>query len=246
MIPASLNTATSRHAISNPPSLRRETTSLNDAHPTGGAASNGSAVAGFESIGNAPHAASLTDSPASAASSNTPIETITSFAEVMQSLVDADGNIFLGASVNDFALVGPSMIANVHQVSRRVNVFEYTPLHLLIQHAARGDDSCSEKVKRLIELGADVNKMSTYNWSVAGGYKRIPPLKLAESLMVKLENSEDAEFWAVDDMREIIEHLVEAGATTDGAVLKTCDSDEEGATDWDSDVDDVPGRSQAW
>ena len=88
---------------------------------------------------------------------------------------------------------------------------------------------CSDRVKELIDLGADVNLMSTYDWSSIGGHKRVPPLKLAEKLLAKLEQDEDAESWVIDHMKDVIEHLKRAGATTEGAALRMCDSDDESA-----------------
>lgn len=162
--------------------------------------------------------------------------------DVMKPLIEDNEKIILGRTVNDFALVGESMRTNVCQVSRRVNSFEFTPLHLVIMRTVEDVGFCSDRVKELIELGADVNLMSTYDWSSIGGHKRIPPLKLAEKLLAKLERDEDAESWVIDDMKDVIEHLKRAGATTEGAALRTCDSDDEGKSDWDSEVDEVPGR----
>jgi len=163
----------------------------------------------------------------------------------MKPLIEDNERIVLGRTVNDFALVGESMRTNVCQVSRRVNSFEFTPLHLVILRTVEDVGFCSDRVKELIDLGADVNLMSTYDWSSIGGHKRIPPLKLAEKLLAKLEHDEDAESWVIDDMKDVIEHLKRAGATTEGAALRTCDSDDEGKSDWDSEVDEVPGRDSS-
>lgn len=165
--------------------------------------------------------------------------------DVMKPLIEDNEKIVLRRTVNDFALVGESMRTNVCQVSRRVNSFEFTPLHLVIMRTVEDVGFCSDRVKELIDLGADVNLMSTYDWSSIGGHKRIPPLKLAEKLLAKLEQDEDAESWVIDDMKDVIEHLKRAGATTEGAALRTCDSDDEGKSDWDSEVDEVPGRDDS-
>ncbi|MFI8719327.1 hypothetical protein ACIGHF_15780 [Stenotrophomonas sp. NPDC077464] len=65
----------------------------------------------------------------------------------MKPLIEDNEKIVLGRTVNDFALVGEPMRTNVCQVSRRVNSFEFTPLHLVIMRRVEDVGFCSDLVK---------------------------------------------------------------------------------------------------